>query len=786
MFVELRYVELGTPTKYLVQDYAQIAVNPNNINISDDASVATTLNFPSPIYLEPEKEYALVFLSPASDKYEMWVATMGEKTVSSTTLPDVQNVVVSKQYIGGSLFKSQNGTIWTASQFQDLTFKLRKASFVESGTASFYNSPIEAGNLNTQVLPLNPIRTLPRKLKVTIDGGGTRTNANLPIGRKVSTGAAGDAEDQSVTGIIEGQGSSIAGDEFVTNGSGYSVSGTVPTVALTGSGSGATYTVTVSNGVITNVSRQTSGTGYQVGDVITLDNSHSGVIRGSGMKLVVTSINSTFDTLYLTDVQGEKFTNNEPLVQYGANNDTRAVISNVAVNGDSVQNGDLYSGSVFEVTQYNHAHHGLGNKVNIKDVEPDTELVPTTSSLNAEGTTVSIANTTPFATFGGISTDRGEALIGEELVSYVVGTGQLSLTRAILNTTASTHDEGETIQTYEASGMPLVGINTTHTVPTNTSLINASNIDNYFLEVDATGIAPLRTGNSLLCFSSEKAIGANKVKISQNHQYSTISPQFNVITPGSLTRVTSSIRTISGTSADGSESSFIDQGFEPAILNETVFLPTPRLVASKVNETDKLSSLPKNKSLTLNVDMSSDDPNLSPALDIKNATFILGRNKINNPIGLENYATDSKTNQLEDDPHGSIFVTKRVDLEQPATSLKVLVGASVQPESDFRVFYRLFSADSSEVSQTYRPFPGFKNMIDNDGDGFGDTAIDLALSDGRPDKFVAPNQFGRFSDYQFTADDLEQFTGFVIKIVMISTNESFPVTLKDFRALALA
>ena len=413
-------------------------------------------------------------------------------------------------------------------------------------------------------------------------------------------------------------------------------------------------------------------------------------------------------------------------------------------------------------------------------------MVATTSSLTAEGTTVSLGNTSPFASFGGISTDRGEALIGEELVTYVVGTGQLTLTRGILNTTASTHAEGETIQTYEASGMPLVGINTTFTVPTNTTLINSSNIDNYYLEVNVGGVAPLRTGNSLLCFSSEKALGANKVKISQNHQFSTISPQFNVITPGSLTRVTSSIRTISGTSADGSESSFIDQGFEPAILNQTVFLPSPRLVASKINETDKLSSLPKNKSLTLNVDMSSGDPNLSPALDVKNATFILGRNKINNPIGLENYATDSRTNQLEDDPHGSIFVTRRVDLEQPATSLKVLVGASVQPEADFRVFYRLFSADSSEVSQTYRPFPGYKNMIDTDGDGFGDTAIDLSLNDGRPDKFVSANQFGRFSDYQFTAEDLEQFTGFVIKIVMISTNESFPVTLKDFRALALA
>ncbi|GIS09093.1 MAG: hypothetical protein CM15mP113_2230 [Pseudomonadota bacterium] len=37
--LRLREVELGTPTSFLVQDYAQIAVNPNNINVSEDASV---------------------------------------------------------------------------------------------------------------------------------------------------------------------------------------------------------------------------------------------------------------------------------------------------------------------------------------------------------------------------------------------------------------------------------------------------------------------------------------------------------------------------------------------------------------------------------------------------------------------------------------------------------------------------------------------------------------------------------------------------------------------------
>ena len=150
------------------------------------------LSFSSPVYLEPKKEYAIVFLSPASDKYELWVATMGQKTVRTTNLPDVENVVVSKQYIGGSLFKSQNGTIWTASQYQDLAFKLRKAQFVPSGTATFYNSPIGAGNLNTQLISDNALLSLPRKLKVQIEGSGTRTNAVFPIGRKVSTGAAND------------------------------------------------------------------------------------------------------------------------------------------------------------------------------------------------------------------------------------------------------------------------------------------------------------------------------------------------------------------------------------------------------------------------------------------------------------------------------------------------------------------------------------------------------------------------------------------------------------------
>ncbi len=57
----------------------------------------------------------------------------------ANALPDTENVVISKQYLGGSLFKSQNGSIWTANQFEDLKFTLYKAKFVESGTLTLFN-----------------------------------------------------------------------------------------------------------------------------------------------------------------------------------------------------------------------------------------------------------------------------------------------------------------------------------------------------------------------------------------------------------------------------------------------------------------------------------------------------------------------------------------------------------------------------------------------------------------------------------------------------------------------
>ena len=41
------------------------------------------------------------------------------------------------------------------------------------------------------------------------------------------------------------------------------------------------------------------------------------------------------------------------------------------------------------------------------------------------------------------------------------------------------------IQTYEANGVSLAGINTVFTIPTNTTLVDEINVDNYYLEVES-------------------------------------------------------------------------------------------------------------------------------------------------------------------------------------------------------------------------------------------------------------------------------------------------------------
>ena len=773
--VELRTVELGTPTSQLVQDYARVTLEPSQVNTSTDGSVATRVTFPSPIYLQPGTEYALVILAPSSNNYESWIARMGERTVNTQNLPDAESVIVTRQYLGGSLFKSQNGTIWTASQFEDLKFKLYKAQFTQNlGTVYFYNPKLGTQSSQVPRLLPNPIKTLPRKLKVGITTTTTLGNTLIP-GRKVSEGSS-----SGPIGYIEQVGSNIAALTVSNTGVGYS-NGTftgVPLYNVTGNGSGAVGVVTISSNIVSAVSITTPGNGYVIGDVLGITTSN--VVKGTNATITVSNING-IDTLYLTNVQGEEFTDGQDLIYYdGA---TAVSLANTDIRGSSSVISNLYDGRVIEVEHYNHGMTSDTNKVTLADIQPNTAPVLLTADITSTSSTISVASTTPFGTFEGISTSTGYVKINNEIIYYdSIGSGTLGIgTRGVDGTLVRTHSTNDLCYKYELNGISLTKINTTHDMPTDSALKSAKNIDKYYLQISRSNRP---SGDSQLSFTDQRSVGGTDVFASQNFQYNAIIPQFNVITPGEFTSVSSQLRSVSGTSAGGSEVSFIDQGYESVELNQLNRLSSARMVCSEINETSRLTDLPKNRSTTLAVQFTSQDPNLSPVLDTQNGVLVLQRNRVNSPIS--DYAKDSRVNQISGDPHSAIYISNRIDLKQPATSLKVLVSAYRHSSADFRVLYRLFRPDSSEVDQTYELFPGYNNLKDLDGDGFGETIIDTTLNNGRADAFVPSSRDNEFLEYQFSVDNLDKFTGFAIKIVSSGTNEAYAPRFKDLRVIALA
>jgi hypothetical protein len=798
--VQIRTVELGIPTLILVQEYAQVVLEPSQVNISDDASVATRVTFPSPIYLEGGSEYAVVLLSPTSDNYEAWIGRMGEPTIETQSLPDAESVIISKQYIGGSLFKSQNGSIWTPSQFEDLKFTLYKADFSKSRDAeiTFYNPQLNYESAQIPTLRNNAIHTLPRKLKVPITPTSNATSlSEIAIGEKVGAGVAGVA-NTTPNGIVESIGGVVDGTpDVISNGIGYTggtgTQNNVPTFNITGNGTGLTLNVTFANNGVASVAiGNNSGEGYVRGDIVGIVTATSGVGKGTGATIEIDSIGNS-NALYLTNVQGEQFDQGNTLLYFNSSSGQFTAVSNsIQVTANSEVYDDLYSGNVIEVEQYNHGMHAGNNKLKISNVQPDTSPVVLNEAIGLDATSIVLndpqntgtAATTTFYEFEGKPTTTGLVKVNSEIMRYngITAANSLTITeRGVDGTLVREHGVGSLVYKYEFNGFSLSGINTDHQLPSTSALVTASDIDKYYIEVPRS--VGRTSGDDMMNFFDDSFGGGKEIFATQNIQYNQIYPLINFITPGQ-TALSAKTRTVSGTSAGGGEVSFLDQGFEEIQLNAINPLSSPRLVASPINESAYLSELPLNRSNTISLRLLSGDRNLSPIVDTMNASILYIRNRLNKPI--DDYSRDIRVKLNSNDPHAGIYISNRVDLKQPATSLQVIVSAQKAESADFRVLYKLFNTEVSEGEQSYELFPGFDNLRDTTGDGFGDEIIATDKNSGRPDAKVPSSVDGEFLEYQFTADNLTEFTGFVIKVVFSGTNESEAPRLQDLRAIALA
>ena len=509
--IQIRNVELGTPTGEIVNDFAQVILDPtvldsdgnSVVKTSTDASLATRVTFPSPVYLEPNREYAIIILAPATIKYKVWIAQMSEETIESKILgvDEGSKTIVQRQYLGGSLFKSQNGTIWTATQTQDLKFSLYKCSFTTTpGSLTLFNSDLSTNDKINFRLQDNALKTYPRKLKVGIDTT-TALSSILSSGRKVTASNVGPAYNtsQDAKGFIENTGGPIVLNTGISTtgiGTGYIPSQTytgVNLLTITGNGSGATATVIIdASGGIDNIAIAATGNGYNVGDVLGITTANVGN-AGADAELTVAGVFG-IDTLFLTNVQGEKFNSGRKLAYYSdvSAETILATPGNVPIRGDSSVNGDLYAGNIIEVSNYNHSMKSTENVVQLDNVSPDSIPQLLTADLSATDTTISIANTSTFATFEGISTNRGYVQIGQEIIFYDgIGVDSLSVgIRGFNNTPVDSHFLNDQAFKYEFNGISLTGINTTHSMPTNATLQSLKTVDSYFLEIDRGGGRP--------------------------------------------------------------------------------------------------------------------------------------------------------------------------------------------------------------------------------------------------------------------------------------------------------
>jgi hypothetical protein len=137
--VQIRNTVNGYPGSKVLP-FGEVSINPSAVNTSADGSVKTTFTFPAPIYIQDKVEYAMTVLSNSND-YNMYVGRLGETNIGS-------NRTISKQPYAGVMFKSQNGSTWTAEQNEDMKFTMKRCEFSNVvGTVHLGSKELPAQNI---------------------------------------------------------------------------------------------------------------------------------------------------------------------------------------------------------------------------------------------------------------------------------------------------------------------------------------------------------------------------------------------------------------------------------------------------------------------------------------------------------------------------------------------------------------------------------------------------------------------------------------------------------------
>ena len=744
--MQIRTMENGYPTKEILP-FSDCTVDSDQIELSDNAAIPSRFVFRSPVYIKADTEYCVVLLSD-SNEYQVWISRMGDIDVSGTR-------TISEQPYSGVLFKSQNASTWTADQYEDLKFTIYRASFTQpTGTVILNNAELGRGNRGIHQLIENPIQTIKPSQQLLMPSGN---NYNFTVGARIvqqPSGAAGtikeydavsDPEKMTLTDI-----SGIFSAGFLdTNGD--------PFQGLTSSQSTATIVLSaIFNGV------------FEVGDQVT--GSTSGAVG------TCTSYDSGTSTLILNFIT-KAFDTSDTLNEPGG---TSATITSINYAGDSYTayptQAPSFPSDDKEVLIY-HRNHGMHQRTNnvelmgIVSEVPDTTL---TTTLAQSSTSIQVQDASQFHNIiGGAAIGNlnpGYLKIGDEIITYssISSNGQVITVatsgRGSNGTADVEHPSGTVVECYNLDGIPLVEINKVH------SSIECPWIDTYMLAVDHVATNGIRGGGA-------------EVWGTQNVQFECLTPTISTMQLPE-TEIIARVNTTTATSVgDGGgeggssprdQSSFINSGqYYDVVLNEENSFTSPQMIASKINEQNKLDG---NKSLTMAVTLNSEKESLSPCIDLDRMSLITTTNRVNMwPGGPSPYGQQGDIDRSQDvstlptgDQNDAVYITRLARLGSEARAVKVDFQITRHPQTEIRIYYR-----------------AFKTGDNADPNNVGWSPIGDPITTLNQDYDTSPTDEYLWKDYAYEKKGLS-FNAFQLKIVMRSKNQARVPLIADLRAIALA
>jgi len=315
--LQIRPTVNGYPSSSTVYPYGSVTLTPDKVKTTtspnlNDATKYTEFVFDAPIYLQPG-EHSFVLIAN-SNKYEVYMAEIGQLDI-------VNNLQISEQPYGGTLFASQNGSTWTADQNSDLMFRIYKKVFSTTpATAQFLvDTSSVSSNVNYDLSHLITSEISVANTSIAYDFNSEKITGDLagfksiiPLtdyemidgsGRRVLNPTTGNTTfivrasmstlNEDISPVLD---TTRFGALFVDNdinnlplkdedfvitsgGSSYANSADVTVTITGGGGSGAVATANVVSNVITDIVLTSGGSGYTTSPTITITPGSGG---GSG------------------------------------------------------------------------------------------------------------------------------------------------------------------------------------------------------------------------------------------------------------------------------------------------------------------------------------------------------------------------------------------------------------------------------------------------------------------------------------------------------------------------